>query len=1034
MDPTWEETSPAEMDRAPASAGPPPVISDQASAAAPPAWEDTQEAPQAAAPAWEDTSDLQGKYGTLGQQSIAGAEALGRGVLGPIATGAERLAGVSPEGMRLREAANPWTSGISEATGFIAPALLTMGASAEAQGAVKALTLPGLVGKIGAGAEAAAPIAKTSARLGAELMAMQGGSEISKALMEDPNQTVGTALTNIGLSGVIGGTLGVPLGLASTAWEKIAAPAADRILTKIKADWGMGNPLGKEDEIVSPLVKQALNLFGGVSKENMEAYAENREAIMAAPEFHEVYGNALEHLLDMQENLDTKKATAASAKSDFKDFLDQQKLSIKQAGYDASSADTLAKQALKEAQTRIGIGLQDGALEAAPKAFSAVQKLRTQAMDLSKGARDILDNTPGELSLKPIFEAIRPMQDELYAKGFPGMAEDLGKTMDTFGHQYGDTISYPNAKSMIQGLQQRGTWNMLANDVAQGTRPYYNRLSGIMNEALKDAVPAYRSAMEPTAKYFDLLSKLDKYGSPESANKAALGLKNVGNYTNEMPMLRDLESKTGINFTTQFEQYANPSVRDSMTKAMPEYAHSLRTAEALQQLKDPEVRAALEKAPYLSQSYKKLTTAETMLDQQLARKAELARVTPNTLESKMKSVMAGRGMAARRALEKIPGMEDMTIPEVLDLINTRQAFEKGAMNGSRNVNLISKLTGGIGGAIGTIAGGVVGQSYTGAAVGGGLGAGAGAILGGIMDKDGPAIVRYSLDKYLDKYGDLPKAMGGTADQARAALAHFLGVDKTVDSKAFKSMMNYLGAVKSGSKFLKNGAEAIFQGSKTVPNHIWSDKDKTKKLNDQTKALKVNEGSLLNAGGNLGHYMPDHGAALATTVARAVSYINQNRPMPIKQAPLDDEIEPSKESVYAFNRGLQIAQQPMTVFEHVKDNTLLPDDVQHLNAMYPDLYRHMKSHVTDALTKYTADGKKVPYSLRQSLSLFLGQTMDSSLAQPNIMAAQGVFQAQKMSQAAPSPSTAKKNMSKDGGMAQEYRTAEQSAQARKSRPS
>lgn len=1018
MDPTWEETSSVEG-RSPAS-----------TSAVPPKWEDTKAAP-VEVPKWEETSDLQAQYGTPMQTAIAGAEAFGRGVLGPVIPGLERLAGVSPEGMRLREEASPWVAGGLEAAGLVAPAIATAGLSVEARAALEALTLPGLLTKVGKVGELAPTGLKTATRLGTELAAYQASAELTKAIQEDPNQTAGSALVNVGLSGLLGGAVGVPLGAASTAWEKMSGPAAQKILDKVKMHWGMGNPLDKEPEIVSPLVKRALSIFGGVPPEMMEKYAAQREMVMAAPEFHQVYGEALDHILGMQENLEVKKGALKVAQSEFKEFLAQQKTALKQAGYDAASADKIAQQALKEATTRVGIGLQNEALEAAPRAFSAVEKLRTQALEMSQAARDILDQTPGELSLRPVFEAIRPMQDELYAKGFPAMAEELGKTMEVFATQYGERIGYSDAKSMIQGLQQRGKWNMQANEVSAGLRSYYNQLSGIMNEALKEAVPAYRVAMKPTAEAFELLGKLDKYGSPEQANKAVLGLKNAANYANEMPMLRSLEAKTGINFSHQLEQYANPAVREAMSKAIPEYGQALKTAEALQHLKDPETRAALERAPYLSQAAKALTRAESDLQFALEKKAEMAGLSHRTLESKMKSVMAGRSLNDRKILEQIPGLDGMTIPEILDLINIRQAFEKGAMNGSRNVNLLSKLMGSIGAIIGGGVGGLTGGLVGGAPLAT-LGSGAGALMGAAVDKEGPAMVRALLDKYLDRFGDMPKVFGTGADQIRAALIHFIDSAAPADSKVFRATIKAIEASKSGGKIIKGAAKGIFEGGKVIPNHIWSDMDRVKKLDERTKKLKVDESGLFNESGAANHYLPDRGSVLSSNIARAVTYINANRPAPTKMAPLDPEVPPSQESMHMFYRGLQIAEQPLSILQRVADSTLLPADVAHLNAMYPEFYQIMRHEVMDAMNERVSEGKPIPYSLRQSLSLFMGETLDSSLAPENLIAAQSVFAAQRQVNNSQGNANGNPNAKKNtlGKMADGHKTAEQNDSQRR----
>ncbi len=151
------------------------------------------------------------KYGTLGQQAIAGAEAVGRGVAGPLSTGAERLLGVNPEDIRGREEVNPGTSMLGETAGFAGSAGLGFGLGKLATG-------------VGEGVAKLAPkilpkLAVTGVRTGAEMAALQTSDELSKMITEDPGQSVGSAITNIGLSAALGGVGGAALGAVSPLWK-----------------------------------------------------------------------------------------------------------------------------------------------------------------------------------------------------------------------------------------------------------------------------------------------------------------------------------------------------------------------------------------------------------------------------------------------------------------------------------------------------------------------------------------------------------------------------------------------------------------------------------------------------------------------------------------------------------------------------------------------------------------------------------------------------------------------------------------------
>lgn len=159
-----------------------------------------------ATPKMVEHHDKLQKYGTTGQQTLAGAETVGRGALGPLAPLAERGLGVSPEAMESRkeifEEEHPVLSPVLETAGLIGSE------------AIPGIGQAGLLAKAGDlaahGIEAtsmATKMANRAAKLGTELAAMQAGDETSKYLMNAPDSTAGMA-ANIGLSAVLGAGLG----------------------------------------------------------------------------------------------------------------------------------------------------------------------------------------------------------------------------------------------------------------------------------------------------------------------------------------------------------------------------------------------------------------------------------------------------------------------------------------------------------------------------------------------------------------------------------------------------------------------------------------------------------------------------------------------------------------------------------------------------------------------------------------------------------------------------------------------------------
>lgn len=143
----------------------------------------------------------QEKYGTPGQQVLAGMEGFGQGVLGFVAPLLERGFGEKPEDIRGRAEASPWTHGLSEATGFGVGMLTGTGAPALLSKAGE------LVSGVAKGAGLASKIGIGAAKMATEMALLQAGDEATKYIVDAPT-SVGSAVTNIGLSALLGGATG----------------------------------------------------------------------------------------------------------------------------------------------------------------------------------------------------------------------------------------------------------------------------------------------------------------------------------------------------------------------------------------------------------------------------------------------------------------------------------------------------------------------------------------------------------------------------------------------------------------------------------------------------------------------------------------------------------------------------------------------------------------------------------------------------------------------------------------------------------
>lgn len=155
------------------------------------------------------------KFGTLPQQALTAVEGAGEGVAGPLFTAAERATGLTtPENMQARREINPVSHAVGQAAGLTGSMLAGEGVA----------PLLGKVGEAAAGLAGGEGIAAAGVRAAAEMAMLQSGDEVSKALMNDPSQSIQTAVANVGLSALLGGVGGSALASVNPLWEASGGP------------------------------------------------------------------------------------------------------------------------------------------------------------------------------------------------------------------------------------------------------------------------------------------------------------------------------------------------------------------------------------------------------------------------------------------------------------------------------------------------------------------------------------------------------------------------------------------------------------------------------------------------------------------------------------------------------------------------------------------------------------------------------------------------------------------------------------------
>lgn len=169
------------------------------------------------------------KYGTGEQMLKTGLEGAASAATFGLSTAAEEASGLATaEDIQGRRETNPGVHMLGQAAGLAGSAFIPgVGAAnilkdvGEGAAALTGLAEGGtILSKIGSGVVSSA----------VENALFQSGDEVSKMISKDPTQTAQTAMTDIGLAGLIGGGIGGTLATANPLWEATVGPKVSGFL------------------------------------------------------------------------------------------------------------------------------------------------------------------------------------------------------------------------------------------------------------------------------------------------------------------------------------------------------------------------------------------------------------------------------------------------------------------------------------------------------------------------------------------------------------------------------------------------------------------------------------------------------------------------------------------------------------------------------------------------------------------------------------------------------------------------------------
>lgn len=414
---------------------------------------------------------------------------------------------------------------------------------------------------------------------------------------------------------------------------------------------------------------------------------------------------------------------------------------------------------------------------------------------------------------------------------------------------------------------------------------------------------------------------------------------------------------------------------------------------------------------------------------------KLLEIGDGLLESKARSYLIGWGLSAAGSLEEVnPKLWDRLGPDIVS-----ESLKAGQKDRDFVVDKLIKK------------GATWGAQLAISGVGIAHGAGASSTIEAAMSGAKGMVLAEKLGSTIEKWIGEPVSRGVNKLVVPAVLkALSIG-----DEQGLGQVIRHAKQIAKGSAAIASHADSLFsEGQQSVYNAVWSEREreKTKKmledgeLNEQIQnaANQTNEAPQAFAKGGavapvadqthnaIARVFPEQNVLLNTVKGRTFTYLNGLRPLKnAPKLPFDSSVvDPEKERQY--NQAIDIANQPLSVFRHMKDGTLLPDHVKHLNSMYPELKRELDKSLTERIIKSQMGGKKPPYKIRQAMSLFMGTTLGSEMTPGSIQAAQAVFankgQAQ---QAPPAPQKAKRGTNPLSKIDDDHWSATQAAQKRQS---
>lgn len=921
------------------------------------------------------------KYGTPSQKAIAAVEGVAKGLAGPLATYAEtHLLGVKPEEIVGRAEASPWIHGLSEAGAFVGSMFAGVGEAALIGKAAEAAT--GLT-KIGQAAQVVGKLGPQMPTLGAKVGAaalkgaietgmFQGADEISKSMLgqSDPDTPVASAILNSGGAALLGGGVG---GAFAAIGAGISAIAASKT-AKESNEWLeslhnlLKKPTVEEQAAETSLARSTI----GMKKEAPEILAAGER--LGAPVMEgQTSSNKLTQMAD--DTLLRQPWTVNGSK----------RSNLYRQGYDiVTDKVNQIFQLGKMEEYEVGQQLQ----QTLTKDIAEAAKVHNERYSLIKELTPEIE-VPIK-ALKSTATKIRQIEgvETDFTSDFAKMARNIATELEKPGSF--DTVDKLRAyKSRLMGR-----WSNMSSEE--------KRIASIARSALADLE---EKTIDKHADKFvtDILSRKDL--TP-----------------------KQMESIWGDKIDRL--QALNSQIKDANAQYAP---FRKKFSELADWLGKGRVAGPQDAIDFINERLEPEDVIRKLSSQRYANLPQfLKREFPEQFETirefqksklfeKVNKSAKGNYTSMLKNFEAMPKVikEMIFTPEELQTLQDAKTWLNSlppSFNPSGTTHVRTLLEW------------------------------AGSPLEAAKQEIGASILnRIVSGKEINP--QIRKIIGREVSDAEAATA--LKVMSSGDAQGMHEMLDYVGKAERGFLKMNRAIESVFKGgSQKAFDAFVTDRERLKLKKyiegghfdeevqkymtdpsvQKTPPNYAEGGEVLKqqvANNYLAQHAPDQDLLMQSAKARLAQTLTALQPSAPAGKMVFDPIEKDPHAEKQFHKALDLAIQPLSILNHVKDGTLTPKQVKLFNDMYPEVYTLLNKQLTKRITIAQQKGERPPYQVRQALSLFLGAPLDSSLSPQSVQKNQAVFMKNKMAQMQAPQGGVKRGTSNLPKMAANHETSDQS---------